>query len=353
MSGKRSSFFIIFLLVTYLGIAQTGLVGHWSFDHSTTDIIKDETSFEHNGITNGAAKIAGVKGKALYFNGDGAFAKIRGNGQNTPEVISELGEGSISLWFKAEYIPTEYGIAPIFYYGSTEKCDFFDAANEGLIIEIGHSPIYEGNESLFFTIWKNGCTYPSFCYDSNQAIEIGKWYHFVAVVGENYNTGYLNGKEMTNRFYNFGDETYSQFFEDALAHEEMWLGKGHWDGTTQYFEGAIDELKIFNKALNDGEVKQLFNEVLVTSSAKPNEQEKNFRIYPNPAHEKLIVELGKMSSEIELMQIYNMSGNLIYEKLYPSSMENIDLQNFSTGTYSLRLNSENETFQQQFQVIKQ
>jgi hypothetical protein len=71
--------------------------------------------------------------------------------------------------------------------------------------ELGHSPVHPASEFLYFTIWKNGCTVPSFCYDSNSEIPTGVWHHFVAVVGEDYNTGYLNGEEMTNRWYNFGN----------------------------------------------------------------------------------------------------------------------------------------------------
>ncbi|MDX1284483.1 MAG: hypothetical protein R3182_05710 [Draconibacterium sp.] len=42
---------------------------------------------------------------------------------------------------------------------------------------------------------------------------------------------------MTSRNYNFGFSDDSQFFEDARAHEVLWLGKGHWDRTTQYLDG--------------------------------------------------------------------------------------------------------------------
>ena len=48
-------------------------------------------------------------------------------------------------------------------------------------------------------MWMNGCTYPSFCYDSWNAIIEGRWYHYVAVVGSNFNTGYLNGQLMKSK----------------------------------------------------------------------------------------------------------------------------------------------------------
>lgn len=164
-----------------------------------------------------------------------------------------------------DYIPTDHGIAPIFYYGSRDPCDnFFDAANQGLIIEVGHSPIHYGSKRIYFTIWANGCTYPSFCFDSNDPLTEGEWYHFVAVVGPDFNTGYLNGLEMTNRRYNFGNSHYSQFFEDAVEDEVMWFGRGYWDARNDpspiYFDGAIDDIRIFSKPLSSEEILAIYNE---------------------------------------------------------------------------------------------
>lgn len=112
-----------------------------------------------------------------------------------------------------------------------------------MIIELGYSPIYPGNEHIFYTVWADGCTYPSLCFDSGFKITTGIWHHFVVVVGKNYNTGYLNGEELVDRNYNFGDPSNSQFFSIANEKQELWLGKGHWDRTEQFFNVAIDELK--------------------------------------------------------------------------------------------------------------
>ena len=223
------------LLFTYCSTinAQDGLVAYWSFDELVNDTIYDYSQNKNHGTNYGATLVPGILGNALSFDGKDDYARIPEDGQNPPDLFSTLGKGSISLWFKAKNIPVEYGIAPILYYGAEEQCDFFDAANQGLIIELGHSPIYLGSEAIFFTIWKNGCTYPSFCFDSFVPVSSDQWHHYVATIGDNSNKGYLDGFEMTSRRYSFGDPYDSQFFEDAVAHEKMWLGKGYWDNTTQ------------------------------------------------------------------------------------------------------------------------
>jgi len=106
------------------------MVGYWSIDKYSNDFFRDNSGNSNNGTAFHVSKIDGVKVSALRFYGEGSFAKITGKseGNKPPSLISNLTEGSVSVWFKIEHIPLEHGIAPILYFGSTEKCDFFDAA---------------------------------------------------------------------------------------------------------------------------------------------------------------------------------------------------------------------------------
>lgn len=350
---KNGIIFLIglgFICVSVITIAQDSLVGYWSFDNITNDTFIDESNNSNNGAITGAYSSLGIKGSALTLDGNNDYAEITSDGINPPLVLKSLGEGTISVWFKVNYIPIDDGIAPIFYYGSTEKCDFFDAANQGLIIEVGHSPVHYESERLYFTIWKNGCTYPSFCFDSNEAITTGEWYHFVAVVGEDFNTGYLNGLEMTNRRYNFGNNSYSQFFEDAVVHEELWLGKGHWDKTTQFFNGQIDELKIFNEPLTASQISDLYNDVIVTSSNDNHAREQVY-IYPNPATDVLNLDLSQLNFKIEEVSLINTTGQ---KTIISSPIQNnqINLNDITPGIYSLVLKGTNEIIKQKVLIIK-
>jgi len=221
-------------------------------------------SYMPDGLIRGATWTAGPSGFALEFDGVDDYVEVA----DLPPV-SSLGEGSISVWFRADNIPTVRGILPIFYYGSRDSCsNMFDAANRGLIVELGHSPVHYGSKRLYFTIFANGCSYPSFCYDSGDPISQGEWHHFVAVVGESYNTGFLDGVEMNARRYNFGSSAYSQFFEDAVAHEVLWIGKGFWDAEPVYFDGAIDDVRIYDRALSAQEVSEFYQS---PSGGRPTE----------------------------------------------------------------------------------
>ena len=334
---KRSDgiFILVLVLIAVNLTAQEGLVGHWSFD-----ALDDEGGFEDHspndnpGVNHGGVLIDGMKGKALYFDGNSDFGLIENDESLPPGQLKSLGVGSISLWFRVDHIPLDHGIAPLFYYGGLEACDFFDAANQGLIIEVGHSPIHRQSERLYFTIWKNGCTYPSFCFDSNEGISTGQWHHIVVVVDEETNTGYLDGKEMTGRRYNFGNTSYSQFFEDAIKHEVLWVGRGHWDRTEQYMRGAIDELMIFDRPLGAEEVAAIYGDTTGAVSGLKEEFTEStvLQVFPNPAGNTLTISATAGST----IGIYSMDGILLLEQKSRAESTTIDIASLPAGFYVAR-----------------
>lgn len=251
---------------THYQLNNEDLIAHWEFNENHGSTLYDSSGNGFHGTIFGEPEWTNGKiDGALEFKPRGEYISITENTTNLFSTLSQLGQGSISIWFRVDYIPTSHGIAPIFYYGSLDPCDdFFDAANQGLIIEVGHSPVHSGSKRLYFTIWANGCTYPSFCFDSRDSLIEEEWYHFVAVVGSDYNTGFLNGEEMDNRRYNFGNSHYSQFFEDAVVDEALWFGRGYWDARSdpshEYFDGAIDDIRIFSKPLSSEEVVSIYQE---------------------------------------------------------------------------------------------
>ncbi|NIM57371.1 MAG: hypothetical protein GTO16_00295 [Candidatus Aminicenantes bacterium] len=239
---------------------EDGILAHWTFDEGDGNIISDSSSYDKSGTVYGASWTKGAVNGALDFDGIDDYVQIPDYFSLPPSHLASLGEGSISVWFRCDSIPTDYGIMPIFYYGAYDPClNIPDAANQGLIIEVGHNPIHPESKRIYFTIFAEGCMFPSFCFDSAEAVTEGEWHHFVAVVGEDYNTGYLDGQELIKRNYNFGDSSYSQFFADVIKHETLWIGRGYWNGNTVFFDGAIDDIRIYNRPLSASEVQELYN----------------------------------------------------------------------------------------------
>ncbi|HMA58993.1 MAG TPA: LamG domain-containing protein [Halanaerobiales bacterium] len=226
---------------------KKGLVSYLKLNDTSSKIIDTvgQIQSENNGAT--------FREDNIQFDGEDDFINL------TNFNLKNLGQGSISLWFKVEDIPTQDAIRPILYYGAKDPCtNMPDASNQGLIIEVAHDPMHFQSKNLYFTIFADGCEYPSFCFDSREPMQEKTWYHFVAVVGEDFNTGYLNGQEITNRRYNFGNARDSEFFEDAVKDEAFWIGKGYWDAKPMYFKGNIKNIRIYNRSLNKDEVQYIY-----------------------------------------------------------------------------------------------
>ena len=316
--------------------AQNGLVVHWSFDSLSGNKFLDHVSNTVGGTVYGPQLVPGPVGNALEFDGIDDYARVPGNNIAPPAVLSGLSEGSISVWFRVDNIPMGFGNRPIFYYGRENACNFFDAANEGIIIEVGHSPIHNGSRRLYFTMWMNGCTYPSFCYDSWNAIIEGQWYHYVAVVGSNFNTGYLNGQLMADRKYNFGTPSTHEFFSDALAHENLWIGKGYWDTNEMFFDGAIDEIKIFDHPLNHAEVEALYTEGNPLSIGDLGSGEiTGPSIYPNHTNAIINIEFSEAPQQTVSVKLFNSMGELVSQSEISASDKTItiNLADLPNGLY--------------------
>ncbi len=271
---KRSLLFISFLFIILslsgclndLNIdppdISNGLIAHYTFDEKNGIIAKDSSSYNINATVYGATWTEGKINGALDFDGLNDYVQIPDNQSPPPTHYKELEQGTIAFWFKSDSIPTENAVAPLIQYGKSTPCDVINNANGGLIIELGHDPLHKQSKRIYFTFFSNGCElYPSLCFDSNKHLRENEWYHFAVVVGYynniGYNTGYLNGKEMFNRHYNFANTFTAEFFKDAVMHESLVLGKGFWNKEIHFFDGKIDDVRIYNRPLSTGEIHQL------------------------------------------------------------------------------------------------
>ena len=93
--------------------------------------------------------------------------------------------------------------------------------------------------------WDNGV-------GSQVAISTGEWHLVVATLKEGVISGYLDG-ELIDTDNITGGSTIN------LDTHELQIGRDT-PGATEYFEGKIDDVRIYNRAINAAEVAALFNE---------------------------------------------------------------------------------------------
>lgn len=242
--------------------ARAGVVVDWSFNQSSGTVAIDSGPNQIDGpLTGTTAWAAGLGQNAVDVTGDGFVDFTQSGSPQVPTVISQLAQGSIGVRFFVDAFPADAAtqpILPIFWMGR----DFGGAGQFGLTIEIGHAPPYTStsNRHLYFTVM-NGSA-PVQCFNTVEEIGAGAWYSFVGSVDATGNTGYLNGVEMTNRHYNFGDATTTSFFS-AVTHPSsaLWVGKGFLGDDTgaMHFNGLIQNLQIFDQPLTPAEVARLYS----------------------------------------------------------------------------------------------
>ena len=100
------------------------------------------------------------------------------------------------------------------------------------------------------------------------------------------------------------------------------------DNGGQYFEGALDEVKIYNKALTAAEVLQLFQ--TGTTGIKDLAEVNNYVeiIYPNPTKNEVLIKHGFGTSQNLVIRIFDQAGRQV-------ATDNIDANQMDTGVISL------------------
>ncbi|MCI0514618.1 T9SS type A sorting domain-containing protein [candidate division KSB1 bacterium] len=258
-------------------------VAHWSFDQDSAGIIQDKSGNKLHGNAYNISYGRGVIGNAVLFNSPTDEIHIPARGLTPPSIISNLTQGSISVWFKYQSVGS--AILPILYFGEADK----GTPHNSLIIEIGHGD-NPANRKLYFTIVNQ-----RFCYDSGENLQENEWYHFVAVVSETGNTGYLNGKLMNKRHYNLGsDSTYTKFFASVPVQECLSIGYGRYGQNDNFFhfKGMIDEVRIYDRPLTASEIKTLYIEG-TQNSGKPIPTFENISYGP---YERNVLDFWQASS---------------------------------------------------------
>lgn len=95
----------------------------------------------------------------------------------------------------------------------------------------------------------------------------------------------------------------------------------------------IDYVRIFNQALTQGQVTQIYNNptTLASNSFKTNLK---FNLYPNPANSILNIEL---ETEIKNVEIYSLLG----QKMFSSTQKQLNISNLASGIYMLKVEDVN------------
>ncbi len=98
---------------------------------------------------------------------------------------------------------------------------------------------------------------------------------------------------------------------------------------------AGDSLSGLISAANQAQIK--YDGMVTTSAIKNFESEESVLIYPNPTNN--LFNISQINTSFNLVEIYSLSGTLIYKSELSLSSESINLSDYSKGMYIVKLSN--------------
>jgi len=262
------------------------IIAEYNFNN-TYNNVNGNTPFASNSGTSFTTDRHGNANSAININLTGTYATIA----NLPLGNSKR---TIAFWAKANVLYNDYNMT--FSYGDSSTSKAQGGSFNSSRVE------YFGYLNNFY---------------AEETHTANTWYHFVytydGTTAKIYRNGVLAGQ---------ADKTWNT----TSSNNRFRLGIGV--GGENNFNGAIDDLKIYNYDLSNTEVANLYNmeNLAVTDFSKTQ----NAEVYPNPVKDILNI---KTSGTVKSVEIFNTSGAKVKE----GKSAVIDMKQLSAGIYMVKI----------------
>lgn len=233
----------------------SGLVLCMSMDGNAND----STKYAHHGIVRGATPTAnrfGINNSAYSFNGISNYISL-GN-----KSLLKPNKATISMWVKPNSISTSgygYQLNPLFVTGNTNS-----PGNMCEAYFMGIST--NGNTKFHSSSWNPSPSVSSGGF-ANQSFSLNAWHHMTTTFDNDSLKIYINGV-LDKSFYKGFATNYSTIDSIIIAYS------GNNTNNQRWFNGSIDDIKMFNRVLTAAEVQNLYSKPFTcscTSSPPPSD----------------------------------------------------------------------------------
>jgi len=220
-----------------------GLVSYWSFNESKGKYCKDNSGNGHSGIVKGAKWVKGISGQALSFNGHGDYVDVADAARLNPtDAIT------ITAWFKAES----------FALGSYSWPSLVSKYTDGVGgYDLSVQKIYEGTPQLTTSIFLEDLGpggHITLQESLPTEVVLPNIWYFTAMT--------YDGSEFTLYRAKEGDaipSAISKSGSGSLATSDSHLNIAECPyNPGRYWNGLIDEVRIYNRALTSAEIQSLY-----------------------------------------------------------------------------------------------
>lgn len=206
------------------GPPASDFIGYWKFDEATGTVVSDFSGNGNTGTAYGTSVVSGKAGNARSFNGASDYIDLG----NNPLYSSDV--QTVSFWLMNK--------------GTNKTAYLLDRSNN---VDIWgyHGIVYSGG-NLMVTENSNGGEHQTAITYGN--LNSGSHLTFVYDWPKVY--FYLNGDLYTTL-------TFTNHFDTGSTYKTTIGRSGEY--ANYFFDGAIDELRIYNRAFSASEVKSIYN----------------------------------------------------------------------------------------------
>ena len=175
----------------------------------------------NHGLISGALWVDGKYGKALSFNGSTDYVSV------LHSASFDVSNITISLWMKFDTVPAEYTRI---------------VSKSGYIFEL----LLQSDQKIWGRIivddlWRSSPT--------SSVLVVGIWYHVVLIYDGSYVRLYVNSVEVTP----------ATAYSGAVGSDASSVLIGCKDGVIKWFDGVIDDVRVYNRVLSQDEITALYN----------------------------------------------------------------------------------------------
>src|SRR3990167_4581919 len=224
----------------------SGLVGYWTFDgqdtnwtSATAGTTADKSQAGTNtgtltGMSRSTSPAIGKVGQGMYFDGSNDYVDAGNNAS-----LALLGSMTISAWIKSN--------TNVVYRGIVSKHTYWATPYEFKLFE-NKLMNYSGDDD-------GGCMNNT---ASTNSISFNQWQHvvFVRNSSSGLETFYINTVQDSGGWQSSG----------CIVDEGAVVTIGNADGGN-FFNGSIDEVRVYNRALSQSEITELYNQGQVKINA--------------------------------------------------------------------------------------
>jgi len=287
-------------VVTATTNGDSALVMSLQFDGNLLD---STINLNHSASFTEATFVAGIVGsQSIALNGTSNFLQLPFNVANQKEI-------TVAAW--------------VYWNGGTPWQRIFDFGN-------GETEYMNLTPKMRFAI-KNGGAEQRL---DASALPEGKWVHVAVTLGTSGARLYKNG-ELVNES--------TEITIRPIDFKPLLNYIGRAQTTVPFFNGLVDDFRIYNFELTTEEIARLVSDVNTSVQSVANRNGININVYPIPAGDFLRYDIDtRNNGSIETLSLYNTHGDQVFQQDLKNKTEGeINSSVLPSGIYLLKVSGRN------------